>query len=57
MKVVFQTEDGKIFENRDEAAEYENKNLPSKSVEVWVLNMPGTKYDGIQVVKKVITIY
>lgn len=53
MKIVYQTADGKIFENRDEAFEYEDKiNGQEKKLEVWVLNMPGTSVDGVMVVRK-----
>lgn len=53
MKVVFQTEDGKIFSSRDDAAEHEKKiKQVQEHLEVWVLNMPGTPYDRVQVVRK-----
>lgn len=54
MKVVFQTEDGQIFDNRDDAANHEAKlKGQEKKLEVWILNMPGMPCDGTQVVKKI----
>ena len=54
MKIVFQTQDGKIFESRNDAAEHEDKfnQIEKPKLQVWVLDMPGTPYDKVEVVKK-----